>query len=78
MPVRFCTLVSLLASALLSLAGCGDTPASLGITGPGANPAPPGVHDDPTIYAPGVPASGGSYGPGSIPNLSGGQYFNYN
>ena len=62
--------------AVLVLAGCAGSPASLGITGP-APLSPPAVPDDSVIVQPGMPDSGG-YGPSLVPNTSGGRYFNYN
>ena len=60
------------------LAGCGSTPQSLGITGPGAPPvAAPGV-DDSTIPAPGIINGGGNYRYNIGPMQSGDRYFNYN
>ena len=61
----------------LSAAGCSATPESLGITGPGAPPAP-AVQDN--IAPVGVPAdTGNSFGPSFGPIPSGnGRYFNYN
>jgi hypothetical protein len=64
--------------ATLCVAGCGDSPASLGITGPGAPPASPAPSDDSTIANPGLPDAGGSYGPSYGPMPSSGRYFNYN
>lgn len=63
--------------AVVSVAGCDRSPASLGITGPGAAPNP-SVNDG-TISAPGVPDSGGTYyGPSMGPIQPTGRYFNYN
>ena len=67
----------MLALAVLLLAGCDKTPASLGITGPAPPPAPP-VIDDSTIMNPGVPDAGHSYGPSIGPALQNGPYYNYN
>jgi hypothetical protein len=70
--------------AALAAAGCNASPASLGITGPGAPPKPPPIIDDSTILAPGTPDPGNGYGPSVGPTPSsaspsgGGQYFNYN
>lgn len=63
--------------AALTLANCDATPASLGITGPGAPPSPPKI-DDSTILNPGIPDPGNGYGPSIGPNPSAGQFFNYN
>ena len=64
--------------ALASIAGCGRSPASLGITGPGAPPpAVAPVPDDSTITAPGI-VDQGSYGPSYGPIPSSGRYYNYN
>ncbi len=64
-------------SAVLSLAGCNMTPASLGITGP-APLVPPQQPDDSTNDAP-VASPGGSYGPSIGPSPTGnGRFFNYN
>jgi hypothetical protein len=69
--------------AVLALAGCQATPASLGITGPGgANSlaAPtdsmtgnPGIPDAPSGYGPST-----GYGPANGPQPTGGSFFNYN
>jgi hypothetical protein len=67
----------LLLIATLCVAGCGDSPASLGITGPGIAPSPPPGADDSTIPNPGIP-NGGGYGPGLGPTPSSGRYFDYN
>jgi len=67
--------------AALGVAGCGETPAALGITGPGAPPPSPAaapVGDDSLINAPGMPDGSGSYGPSNGPIQTGGRYFNYN
>ena len=64
--------------ATLCVAGCGESPASLGITGPGAPPTAPPASDDSTITNPGIPDTGGGYGPGLGPSPSSGRYFNYN
>ena len=63
---------------VMLVGGCGDSPASLGITGPGAPPPPPQQVDDSTIANPGLPDSPGGYGPSIGPVPSGGRYFNYN
>ena len=52
---------TLILLAALGLAGCGNSPASLGITGPGAPPSPAPASDDSTITSPGVPDQGGGY-----------------
>lgn len=65
---------------LLGLTSCGGSPASLGITGPGASAVPPPAPttDDSTIGIPGVPATN-SYGPTIGPTGGGeGHFFNYN
>ena len=68
---------TLILLAALGLAGCGNSPASLGITGPGAPPPPAPASDDST--SPGVPDQGGGYfGPSIGPMPSNGRYFNYN
>jgi hypothetical protein len=69
------TLILLLA---LGLVGCSASPASLGITGPGAPAPPPAAPDDSTIGSPGIPDPGASYGPSIGPAPSSGRYFNYN
>ena len=61
--------------AVLALGGCGATPASLGITGPGA-PAPLPAVDDSILDSPGAPS--GVYGPSIGPVQQSGRYFNYN
>jgi hypothetical protein len=63
---------------VLGLACCSASPASLGITGPGAPPPPPPAPDDSTITVPGIPDPGASYGPSIGPIPSNGRYFNYN
>jgi hypothetical protein len=63
--------------AVLGVAGCNDSPASLGITGPGA-PAPLPVIDDSVINGPTTPDTGVVYGPSIGPVQSSGRYFNYN
>ncbi len=73
MPMRGLVVLCL----LLGAAGCTESPASLGITGP-APPTPPPVSDDSTIGLPGVPATTG-YGPSIVPIGGGnGHFFNYN
>ena len=62
--------------AVLGVAGCNDSPASLGITGPGA-PAPLPVIDDSVINGPTTPDTGVVYGPSIGPVQSSGRYFNY-
>ncbi len=64
--------------AALSVAACGRSPASLGITGPGAPPPLAPASDDSTITNPGIPDQGGGYGPSIGPMPSSGRYFNYN
>jgi hypothetical protein len=66
----------LLLIAALGVAGCDASPASLGITGPGAPPPLAPASDDSIIRNPGIPDPGGLYGPGTGP--SPGRYFNYN
>jgi len=63
--------------AALGVAGCGGSPQSLGITGPGAPPVAP-ARNDSTISNPGIPDAGGGYSPGVGPSPSGDRYFNYN
>jgi hypothetical protein len=66
------------ALGVVALAGCGSTPQSLGITGPGAPPvAAPGA-DDSLVPPPGMPSTGGSYRYNIGPTQSGDRYFNYN
>lgn len=70
---------TLILLAVPGLASCGDTPASLGITGPGAPPSLAPANDDSTITSPGIPDQGGGYyGPSIGPMPSNGRYFNYN
>ncbi len=70
---------TLILLATLGIAGCGHTPASLGITGPGVAPSPAPASDDSTITSPGIPDQGGGYyGPSIGPMPSNGRYFNYN
>jgi hypothetical protein len=63
--------------AIFGIAGCGATPESLGITGPGKGVNVPGVRDDNPIVGPGISEPDNSYGPGDGTGL-GGRYFNYN
>ena len=62
---------------VFAVAGCSDSPESLGITGPGIPAAQP-VRDDSVIDRPGIPDSGNGYGPSVGPMPSTGRYFNYN
>ena len=64
--------------AALALTACNATPASIGITGPGAPPPPPPAIDDSTILNPGIPDPGNGYGPGVGTHPSAGQFYNYN
>ena len=65
--------------AVVGVAGCSESPASFGITGPGAEaPTMPSIRDDSIIGNPGVPEYGQSYGPSVGPIPSSGRYFNYN
>jgi hypothetical protein len=65
--------------AVVGVAGCSDSPASLGITGPGAAPpAQPSIGDDSIVGDPGIPNYGQSYGPSIGPIPSSGRFFNYN
>ena len=65
--------------AVVGVAGCSDSPASLGITGPGAGPpALPSIGDDSIVGNPGIPDYGQSYGPSIGPIPSNGRFFNYN
>ena len=63
---------------IVALAGCGSTPQSLGITGPGATPAAVQVPGDSTLPPPGMPNSGGNYRYNIGPAQSDDRYFNYN
>ena len=64
--------------AVLGVAGCDDSPASLGITGPGA-PAPLSCHRRQHDQRPrDRPILGPSIGPSIGPVQSSGRYFNYN
>jgi hypothetical protein len=66
---------SLFLIVVLAVAGCGRSPASLGITGPGAPPTP----DVPDNISPaGVLDGPSSPGPSTGPMPSNGPYFNYN
>jgi hypothetical protein len=76
--MRMAMLLFAMLVVALASAGCGATPASLGITGPGAPPPPPAAPDDSTISSPGIPDPGASYGPSIGPIPSSGRYFNYN
>ncbi|HEX4172330.1 MAG TPA: hypothetical protein VHY82_07610 [Acetobacteraceae bacterium] len=65
--------------AIAMLAGCGSSPRSLGITGPGAAPAEaPGANDS-VVPPPGISNPEGSYRYNVGPLQSGGdRYFDYN
>ncbi len=63
---------------VVALAGCGGTPQSLGITGPGVAPAEAPGADDTVAPPPGIPNTGGSYRYNIGPTQSGARYFNYN
>jgi hypothetical protein len=64
--------------AIVVLAGCGSTPQSLGITGPGVSPTEgPGVGDS-TVPSPGIPNMGGSYRYNLGPMQPEDRYFDYN
>lgn len=60
------------------LAGCGDSPQSLGITGPGAPPVEAPGADDSPLVPPGITNNGGSYRYNIGPTDAGDRYFNYN
>jgi hypothetical protein len=60
------------------LAGCGSSPRSLGITGPGSPPAQASAPDETAIPSPGISNAGGSYRYNFGPEVSGDRYFNYN
>jgi hypothetical protein len=63
---------------IVVLAGCGSTPQSLGITGPGAAPAEAPGAGDSVVPPPGIPNMGGSYRYNIGPTQSEDRYFNYN
>jgi hypothetical protein len=65
-----------LAAALL--AGCGSSPQSFGITGPGVTPAASPQSDDSEVPAPGISNTGNSYRYNIGPAGSGDRFFNYN
>jgi hypothetical protein len=52
----FALMLTLTASAVLP--SCALSPQSLGITGPGPVPLPPGPQDDTVIQNPGIPPTG--------------------
>ena len=60
------------------LAGCGSSPQSLGITGPGTAPAEAPALDNSTIPPPGLSNTGGGYRYNIGPLEEGERYFNYN
>jgi hypothetical protein len=62
---------------VLAVAGCDQTPESLGITGP-APPAPQRTIDDTTIVNPGITDPGSGYGNSIGPGSQKGRYYNYN
>jgi hypothetical protein len=75
----------LLVAGLLGLGACGATPASFGITGPGAvapptfKPAP--VNDDSSVALPGIPNTGYIYSPSDKPAgdaAAPGSFYGYN
>ncbi|HKM61969.1 MAG TPA: hypothetical protein VJY39_05705 [Acidisphaera sp.] len=67
--------------SLLALAGCGTTPATFGITGPGTGPGPtrpPPTSDDAALPSPGgvAPGAGTTYGPSMVPSYgTNGRYY---
>jgi hypothetical protein len=65
----FVLMFTLTASAVLP--GCSVSPQSLGITGPGPVPMPPGPQDDTVIQNPGIPPSGNGVAPVQ-------RFYNYN
>jgi hypothetical protein len=65
----FTLMFTLIVSAVVP--GCAVSPQSLGITGPGPLPTPPGPQDDTVIQDPGVPPTGGSAAPVQ-------RFYNYN
>ncbi len=62
-------LAGLIAAAPLT--GCGSTPASFGITGPGPPAPPPMAPDDATVLPPGIPTPGTGSGTEQ-------RFYNYN
>ena len=62
---------------VLAVPGCADTPASLGITGPGLQ-APPTQPDENAPDTSGVPYTPGPFAPTIGPSPSTDRYFNYN
>jgi hypothetical protein len=69
--MRWIFLIAVLSVAALQ-AGCGRTPQSLGITGPGPAPPPPtATPDEETVTPPGVPGSGANTGDDQ-------RYYHYN
>ena len=62
----------------LLVVGCGSSPQSLGITGPGAPPAQAPGADDTTVVPPGISNTGNSYRYNVGPSVSGDRFFDYN
>ena len=63
---------------LVALAGCGSTPQSLAITGPGVPTVGAPGADDSAIPPPGISNGGGSYRYNLEPTQSENRFFNYN
>lgn len=69
------SLILLVVSILPMLAGCGATPASLGLTGRGLVTPPPQASDA-DLGMPGVlEGGGGPYAPSLVPHTGPGRYF---
>ena len=65
--------------AATALAGCGSSPQSLGITGPGAAPVEAPALDNSTLPPPGISNTGGGYRYNVGPlDQQEERYFNYN
>jgi hypothetical protein len=64
--------------AMTALGGCGSSPQSLGITGPGPAPAQASSPDESAVPPPGISNMGNSYRYNFGPEVSGDRYFNYN
>jgi hypothetical protein len=64
---------------ILLLAACSTTPATFGITGPGAQPAPQAaVASDSATDVPGVPLTSPTYGPNTRPVTGSSGFWGYN
>lgn len=62
---------------LAAMAGCTQSPASLGLTG-GTAPPPPARPNDAVIGVPGLTHGSGTFSPSLAPGTGGGQFYGYN